>query len=292
MQLWTEKYRPKNVEAFISNEHIKKLLEYEDYPNLLLYGPPGTGKTTFAHLLSKKFLELNASDERGIAVVRNKIKTYASGMDKKTIILDECDHLTVDAQQCLRRIIEDFSSSTRFIFIANSLPKIIQPIKSRLLKIKFECIEENYTKLKDIGDKENLNLQMNENQKAEWYKKIFMYCRYDLRRSINFLQGISFLQKQNEGKEFSIEEFFGVIPSVEEFYRLGKDNIDEYINSFKKNSYSLLQLVYQLNNNQLEGEKKAKFHQLLSLIEYRLMVGCSTNVLLHHLCYAAVSILN
>ncbi|KAM0679992.1 hypothetical protein COBT_004169, partial [Conglomerata obtusa] len=129
--LWTEKYRPKTSETFECPSHLKTFLNTSTSQHLLLYGPPGTGKTTFAHLIaSPNTLELNASDERGISIVRTKIKNYASSIStQKTIILDECDNLTSDAQQCLRRVIEDFSGSTRFIFVTNFLSKIIGPLK-------------------------------------------------------------------------------------------------------------------------------------------------------------------
>lgn len=104
--LWTEKYRPKTVEDLDCEPHIRKFLENSiknGFPHLLLYGPPGTGKTTFASLLKPTF-QLNASDDRGIDTIRNKIKMLANTVSKQVIVLDECENLTRDSQTCLRRL--------------------------------------------------------------------------------------------------------------------------------------------------------------------------------------------
>ncbi|TBU00522.1 small subunit of replication factor C [Hamiltosporidium magnivora] len=281
--LWTEKYRPKTVESFEGPEYLKKFIkntEENSFPNLLLYGPPGTGKTTFAHLLIKKdFMELNASDERGIGVVRNKIKVYAAGIsNEKTIILDECDSLTNDAQQCLRRIIEDHSKTTRFIFITNYLSKIISPLKSRLLKIKFECKKENVKYLKKIGKLENLDL------KEEIYDKIFLFCKYDLRRSVNLLQGIHPLVNEN----IDFDEYMGIIPKnvINKFFSLRRTNeIKYYVDEFIRNGYSLYQFLFQLADAcDGKDEERCMFYKELSLIESRAVLGCSTEILLYSLC--------
>jgi DNA polymerase III delta prime subunit len=103
--LWTEKYRPKTIEELDCSSFLKKFLQnatVNGFPHLLLYGPPGTGKTTFASLLNPTF-ELNASDDRGIEIIRNKIKKVANTVSKQVIVLDECENLTKDSQTCLRR---------------------------------------------------------------------------------------------------------------------------------------------------------------------------------------------
>lgn len=272
-KLWTEKYRPKTGDEFEGHPHIKKLLVsslMNDHPNLLLYGPPGTGKTTFAHLISTNKLELNASDERGIAVIRDKIKGYARTLlDNKTVILDECENLTDDAQHCLRRIIED-SRNTRFIFITNYLSRIISPLVSRLVKVKFQV--GSNTLLEEIGKKEGLSLDHKE------YEKIFRYCNYDLRRSINVLQGISPLKE-----DVLIEDVVGIVP-IEEFKKV-KD-YKTFVEEFIRKGYSVLQLIHQLGDTTLGGtdEQKSKFSLELSKLEEKSTLGCSDELILTKLC--------
>ncbi len=142
MNLWVEKYRPQTLEGYVGNEVIKNKIE--DYlkqgsiQNLLLHGVAGTGKTTLAKLLVKNidcdYLYINASDERGIDTIREKIIPFASSMsfnDVKIVILDEADYITPQAQATLRNTIESCSKTTRFILTCNYLERIISPLQSR-----------------------------------------------------------------------------------------------------------------------------------------------------------------
>ena len=145
--LWTEKYRSKTLETYITTDEIRELVEKyisnNDIQNLIFYGPPGTGKTTLAKLISINlncdYLYINASDERGIDTIRDKVQGFASVASfkpLKIVILDEADYLTTQAQASLRNIIETYSKSTRFILTCNYIERILDPLQSRCHAIK------------------------------------------------------------------------------------------------------------------------------------------------------------
>jgi DNA polymerase III delta prime subunit len=145
--LLNEKYRPTTLDTFVGNENIKKslskYLDQNDILNLIFYGPSGTGKTTLAKLivgnLDCDYIYINASDERGIETIRDKVQGFASTMSFepiKVVILDEADFLTIQAQASLRNIIETFSRTTRFIMTCNFVERIIDPLQSRCQVLK------------------------------------------------------------------------------------------------------------------------------------------------------------
>jgi replication factor C small subunit len=207
--MWVEKYRPQKISQLVDQKEIigsiQSLLKNQaEMPHLLFSGSAGVGKTTLALCLSHEILgdhwkdsilELNASDERGINMVRDRVKMFSryAGLDSKIpfkiIILDEADEMTADAQTALRRIIEDTSKICRFILIANNISKIIDPIQSRCAVFKFSTIPEKdmILYLKEISKKEKL--KSDENGLAVIYE----YSEGDLRHAINLLQATASL---------------------------------------------------------------------------------------------------
>jgi len=170
MKLWVEHYRPNSLNEFIGNEQVKnKIQEYIDsgtLQNLLLFGPAGVGKTSLAKLVVKNldadYLYINASDERGIDTIREKIIPFASSMGFKNIkivILDEADYLTPQAQATLRNTIETFSANCRFIFTCNYLDRIILPLQSRCVSFNILPADKKAVgkHVMEICDKENIS---------------------------------------------------------------------------------------------------------------------------------------
>ena len=196
MELWVEKYRPQKLESYVGNKVIKNkiadYLEQGSIQNLLFHGVAGTGKTTLAKLIAKNLncdlLYLNASDERGIDTIREKIVPFASTMgfkDTKIIILDEADYLTPQAQATLRNTIESCSKTTRFILTCNYLERIISPLQSRCQTFEItppSKQEVNY-KCQDILTKEKILFYDNN------IEDVINTHYPDIRKIINTLQG-------------------------------------------------------------------------------------------------------
>ena len=201
-EVWTEKYRPKKFEEIVGQEEIlkrvKALVNSNNIPHLLFAGPAGTGKSTLALIVVKElfgdawrenYLELNASDERGIDVVRQKVKDFArtktiGDVPFKVIFLDEADALTREAQQALRRTMENYTATCRFVLSCNYSSKILDPIQSRTVVFRFQLLEKKDLKRRVdlIADREGLSIS------ADAFDALHEASEGDCRRVINLLQ--------------------------------------------------------------------------------------------------------
>ncbi|KAL6906823.1 P-loop containing nucleoside triphosphate hydrolase protein [Trichoderma evansii] len=253
-QPWVEKYRPKSLDDVTAQDHtvtvLQRTLQASNLPHMLFYGPPGTGKTSTILALAKELygpemmksrvLELNASDERGISIVRQKVKDFARMQltnpppyykDKypcppfKIIILDEADSMTQDAQSALRRTMETYSKITRFCLICNYVTRIIDPLASRCSKFRFKSLDQGNAKrrLESIAEAEGVTLE-------DGAVDALIKCSEgDLRKAITFLQsaarlvGAKLPGKDGEGDDSMdvdkrpvtvkiVEDIAGVIP--------------------------------------------------------------------------------
>lgn len=209
-EIWTEKYRPRNLSEVVGQkntvERLKAYVDTRNMPHLMFTGPAGVGKTTCSLAMAKEmfggewkgnFLELNASDERGIDVVRGKIKEFArnaplGGAEFKIIFMDEADALTSDAQAALRRTMEKYSKICRFILSCNYSSKIIDPIQSRCAVFRFKPLTSN-----DLGDylrriiaTEGIDID------DEAIGGLVHIARGDMRRAVNSLQVAASLNRR------------------------------------------------------------------------------------------------
>ena len=200
---WVEKYRPNTFEDIVLDPLNKKILEniikMEHFPNLLFYGPPGTGKTTSIINLIKSYqdkcnrknlmIHLNASDERGIDIIRNQINTFVNSKSlfndgMKFVILDEVDYMTKNAQIALRYLLQDYKSNVRFCLICNYISRIDEALQNEFVRLRFNQLPENEIIhfLNIINEKENLNYNTDTIQLIQ---KLF---NSDIRSMINYMQ--------------------------------------------------------------------------------------------------------
>lgn len=305
-QPWVEKYRPKQVKDVAHQEEVVRVLtntlETGSCPHMLFYGPPGTGKTTTAlaiahqlygpELYKSRVLELNASDDRGINVVRTKIKDFAAvavGTNKpkngypcppyKIIVLDEADSMTEDAQNALRRTMETYSKVTRFFFICNYISRIIEPLASRCAKFRFKPLTEEImsSRIVYICKEEGIYLD------AEGLSTLSNISQGDLRRAITYLQSAARLF----GSSISSKDLIsvsGIVPAevVEALLKACRsgnfDLANKEVNNFIAEGYPVSQMLTQLfeaivEENDISDEQKARISKKLGEADKCLVDG-------------------
>lgn len=304
--LWVEKYRPKHLDEIVDHreivERLHKFVEKKMMPHCLFAGPPGTGKTTAALCLSRDLygdnfaasvMELNASDERGINVVREKIKNFAriralGEIPFKILILDEADQMTSDAQHALRRTMERYIESCRFILICNYSGRIIAPIQSRCAIFRFAPLSDNEVagRIKYISENEEVQLS------KDGMNAILEMCDGDLRRAINTLQTAA-----AQGEEIRDQTIYSVVgianpPKVRQMLKTALDRrFTDARNQLRsmliEDGVSESDIIRQIHREtltlDLPEEEKLRLVEAIGETEYRLSQGSDGEIQLSSL---------
>lgn len=312
---WVDKYRPSKLTNIIQQKEVTKVLtntlKTGNLPHLLFFGPSGTGKTStilafarelFGSKFSERVIELNASDDRGINVVREKIKTFARtsvgtadpdypSPEYKIVILDEADAMTTEAQAALRHIIESTSTITRFCFICNYIDKIIEPIASRCVKFRFKSIDPDIMKdrLRFIADRENIKIS------DDALLTIAKLSNGDARRGIHTLQNIRYLNKKNiKISSENVTYLMGDIETkkIEEIIKTCKtkkiDDVIDLANAVKREAYPIQRLLYKIQEHilsepDIDDDTKSKILIDIANSEALLLDGASEYVQILHI---------
>ena len=304
---WIEKYRPHNFENVISHKNtidiLQNFIKSGTMPHLLFYGPPGTGKTSIINVCAKKLygdqydlmvLSINASEERGIEVVRTNIIQFVSTKNVfcdnpnmfKLVILDEADAMTTDAQAILRKVIEKYTANTRFCLICNYIKKINIALQSRCTKFRFSPLLENAIlfKMNDIVKAENINI----NERAK--KTIIKRANGDMRKILNILQVTSMAYNEMITEQI-VNRCIGYPTTlvIDKLYNsLLFDSFDDSYELFIKiksdYEYSLNDILFEIHDKLVNyllvnnDKKILKIISLLSEIEYNVSY-CTSDIL-------------
>ena len=304
--IWIEKYRPKTFEDIKGQKdiisRIKAFVAQGNMPHLLFSGPAGVGKSTTALVIARQlfgdswhqnFLELNASDERGIDVVRVKVKDFArtraiGDVPFKIIFLDECDALTKDAQQALRRTMENYTSTCRFVLSCNYSSKIIDPIQSRCAVFRFRPLpEESVNELIDhVSQKENIDID------AEAKKALVEVSNGDCRRVENVMQSCFAISPKITAESIYSMASVAQPKEIKQVLDLAINNkfIDarnQLLKVMLHYGLSGLDIIKQIQkevwNLDIDAKKKAMFVDKCGEIEFRLVEGSDEYVQLEAL---------